>query len=116
MKILTVLPACDMQMEHLRSPQLRSEALLSLLKAERENIKNIPQANKNFTAVEMMTEMERNELRYELNYAIILLTDYQKTQSFSIAMPSEAYTKEFAEKLNSIKNSIEAIINKYQAE
>jgi hypothetical protein len=114
MKIQPVLNSCAIQMEHLQSKQLRSETLLSLLKGERENIKNIAQSNKNYTAAEMMTEMEKNELRYELNYAIILLTDYQKTQSFSIAMPSEAYTKQFADKLNAIKDIIEAIVNKDQ--
>jgi hypothetical protein len=51
-----------------------------------------------------------------LKYAIILLSDFQKTQSFSIAEPSNAYSKEFADKLNSIKVSIEAIINKYQSD
>ena len=105
-----------MQMENQNSKQLRSETLLSLLKVERENIKNINLVNKNFTAAEMMTDMDKNELRYELNYAIILLSDYQKTQSFSIAMPSNAYTREFADKLNTIKDSIETLINKYQTD
>jgi len=103
-------------MENQNSKQLRSETLLSLLKVERENIKNINLVNKNFTAAEMMTDMDKNELRYELNYAIILLSDYQKTQSFSIAMPSNAYTREFADKLNTIKDSIETLINKYQTD
>ena len=114
MKILPVLKSCELQMENQRSKQLRSETLLSLLKAERENIKNTTLADRNFTAAEFMTDMDKNELRYELNYAIILLSDYQKTQSFRIAMPSKAYTKEFADKLNSIKDSVDAIINKYQ--
>ena len=116
MKIQPVLNSCEMQMENQNSKQLRSETLLSLLKVERENIKNINLVNKNFTATEMMTDMDKNELRYELNYAIILLSDYQKTQSFSIAMPSNAYTREFADKLNTIKNSIETLINKYQTD
>jgi hypothetical protein len=116
MKIQPVLNSCEMQMENQNSKQLRSETLLSLLKVERENIKNINLVNKNFTAAEMMTDMDKNELRYELNYAIILLSDYQKTQSFSIAMPSNAYTREFADKLNTIKDSIETLINKYQTD
>jgi len=116
MKIQPVLDSCEMQMENLNSKLLRSETLLSLLKVERENIKNINLVNKNFTAAEMMTDMDKNELRYELNYAIILLSDYQKTQSFSIAMPSNAYTREFADKLNTIKDSIETLINKYQTD
>ena len=116
MKIQPVLNSCEMQMENQNSKQLRSETLLTLLKVERENIKNINLVNKNFTAAEMMTDMDKNELRYELNYAIILLSDYQKTQSFSIAMPSNAYTREFADKLNTIKDSIETLINKYQTD
>ena len=116
MKIQPVLNSCEKQMENQNSKQLRSETLLSLLKVERENIKNINLVNKNFTAAEMMTDMDKNELRYELNYAIILLSDYQKTQSFSIAMPSNAYTREFADKLNTIKDSIETLINKYQTD
>ena len=116
MKIQPVLNSCEMQMENQNSKQLRSETLLSLLKVERENIKNINLVNKNFTAAEMMTDMDKNELRYELNYAIILLSDYQKTQSFSIAMPSNAYTREFADKLNTIKDSIETLINKDQTD
>jgi hypothetical protein len=60
--------------------------------------------------------MDKNELRHELNYAIILLSDYQKSKSLSIALPSNAYSKDFADKLNSIKDSIEAIINKYNTD
>lgn len=116
MKIQPVLNSCETQMEHLLSKQLRSETLLALLKTERENNKNPNLVNKNYTAVEMMTDMDKNELRYELNYAIILLSDYQKTQSLSIAAPSNAYTQEFADKLNSIKEGIEKIINKFQTE
>jgi hypothetical protein len=116
MKIQPVLNSCETQMDHLLSKQLRSETLLALLKAERENSKNTDLANKNYTAAEMMTDMDKNELRYELNYAIILLSDYQKTQSLSIAMPSNAYTREFADKLNSIKDGIETILNKFQTE
>jgi len=116
MKIQPVLNSCETQMEHLRSKQLRSETLLALLKTERENNKNPNLENKNYTAAQMMTDMDKNELRYELNYAIILLSDYQKTQSLSIAAPSNAYTQEFADKLNSIKEGIEKIINKFQTE
>jgi hypothetical protein len=93
MKIQPVLDSCEMQMEHHRSTQLRSENLLSLLKVERENIKNNNLLNKNFTAVEMSSDMDKNELRHELNYAIILLSDYQKSQSLSIALPSNAYSR-----------------------
>ena len=116
MKIQPVLDSCEMQMENLNSKLLRSETLLSLLKIERENIKNINLVNKNFTAAEMMTDMDKNELRYELNYAIILLSDFQKTQSFSVAVQSNAYTREFADKLNSIKDSVETLVNKYQTD
>jgi hypothetical protein len=116
MKMQPVLNSCETQMDHLLSKQLRSETLLALLKAERENNKNNNLVNKNYTAVEMMTDMDKNELRYELNYAIILLSDYQKTQSLSIAMPSNAYTKEFADKLNTIKEGIETILNKFQTD
>jgi hypothetical protein len=116
MKIQPVLDSCEMQMEHHRSPQLRSENLLSLLKIERENNKNNNLLNKNFTAVEMSSDMDKNELRHELNYAIILLSDYQKSQSLSIALPSNAYSKDFADKLNAIKDSIETIINKYNTD
>jgi DNA-dependent RNA polymerase auxiliary subunit epsilon len=116
MKIQPVLNSCEIQMDNLLSKQLRSETLLALLKAARENNKNTNLEKKNYYAVEMMTDMDKNELRYELNYAIILLSDYQKTQSLSIAMPSNAYTQEFADKLNSIKEGIETIINKFQAD
>ena len=116
MKIQPVLNSCEIQMDNLLSKQLRSETLLALLKAARENNKNTNLEKKNYSAVEMMTDMDKNELRYELNYAIILLSDYQKTQSLSIAMPSNAYTQEFADKLNSIKEGIETIINKFQAD
>jgi len=60
--------------------------------------------------------LDKNEPRYEVTNAIILLSDYQKTQSLSIAMPSNAYTREFADKLNSIKAGIEAILNKCRTE
>lgn len=115
MKIQPVLDSCEMLIEKQRSQQLRSEALLSLLKAERENLKNGNLVNKNFTATELEKDMDKNELRYELNYAIILLSDYQKTKSLSIAQPSNAFSKEFADKLNSIKDSIEKIICKYES-
>jgi len=113
MKIQLVFDSCEILMEHQRSHQLRSEALLSLLIAERENVKNGNLANKNFTAIELGNDMDKNELRYELNYAIILLSDYQKTKSLSIALPSSAFSKEFADKLNSIKDRIDKIISKY---
>jgi hypothetical protein len=113
MKILPVLDSCEMRMEHQRSQQLRSETLLSLLITERENYKISYLANKNFTAIELGNDMDKNELRYELNYAIILLTDYQKTKTLSIALPSNAFSKDFSDKLNSIKDRIEAIIVKY---
>jgi hypothetical protein len=45
-----------------------------------------------------------------------LLSDYQKSKSLSIALPSNAYSKDFADKLNSIKDGIEAIINKYNTD
>jgi len=114
MKIQPVLDSCEVQMEHLQSPQLRSENLLSLLRIERENNKNIDLLNKNYTAAQMSSDMDKNELRHQLNYAIILLTDYQKTQTLSVAEPSSAYSKEFAARLNSIKDGIDSIINKYQ--
>jgi len=114
MKIQGILSFCEQKIEHIHSPQLRASELVSLLKAERENIKNPNLHNRNFTAAELTTDIDTNEVRYELNYAIILLTDYPLTQSFSIAQPSNAYTKEFAGKLNSIKDSVEIIVNKYQ--
>jgi hypothetical protein len=116
MKIQPVLSSCEMQMTHIQSPQLRSETLLEMLKAERENAKNNTLNTKTFTSVELSNDMDKNELMYQLNYAIILLTDYQKTQSFSIALPSKAYSKEFADKLNSIKDGIETLVNKLQTE
>ena len=116
MKIQPLLDSCEMLMEHQRSQLVRSETLHSLLIAERENYKNGNLANKNFTAIELGNDMDKNELRYELNYAIILLSDYQKTKTLSIALPSKAFSKEFADKLNSIKDSIEAIIDKHQAD
>lgn len=116
MKIQPVLSSCEMQMAHIKSPKLRSETLLELLKVERENAKNNTLNNKTFTSVELSNDMDKNELMYQLNYAIILLSDFQKTQSFSIALPSKAYSKEFADKLNSIKDSIETVVNKHPAE
>jgi hypothetical protein len=114
MKIQEILNSCEKQIEHQHSQQLRSETLLSLLKGERDNKKNIILTNRTFTAIEMINDMDNNDLIYELNYAIILLSDYQKSQSFSIALPSNAFSKDFADKLNSIKDSIETIINKFQ--
>lgn len=114
MKIQEILSSCEKQIEHQRSQQLRATDLLSLLKVARENNATGNPGNKSFTAAEMSDNMDKNEIMHELNYAIILLSDYQKTQLLSIARPSQAFTKEFADKLNSIKDSIEAIINKYQ--
>jgi hypothetical protein len=116
MKIQSVLDSGEMQMAHIRSSQSRSENLLSLLKVERENNKNTNLHNKNFTSVELTSDIDKNELRYELNYAIILLSDYQKSQSLSIALPSEAFSNDFADKLNAIKDSIFTIINKYETD
>lgn len=116
MKIQPVLEYCEAQIEQIHSPELRCENLLSLLKTERENIKNTDTINKNYTAAQMSSDMDKNELRHQLNYAIILLTDYQKTQSLSVALPSNAYSEEFAAKLNAIKDGVESILNKYQAD
>jgi hypothetical protein len=116
MKIQEILTSCEKQIEHQRSQQLRATELLSLLKVTRENYNKSNPAKKSFTAIEMSDNMDKNEIMHELNYAIILLSDYQKTQLLSIAKPSQAFTQEFADKLNSIKDSIEAILNKYQTD
>ncbi len=116
MKIQGILARCEQQIEKQHTTQLRAAELLYLLKAERESIKNPDLHNRNFTSAELTKDIDTNEVRYQLNYAIILLSDYPLTQSFSIAKPSEAYSKEFADKLNSIKDSIEAIVNKYQSD
>lgn len=116
MKIREILDSCEKQIEHQRSQQSRAADLLSLLKDARENNKTSSPGKKSFTASEMSDNMDKNEIMHELNYAIILLSDYQKTQSLNIAKPSQAFSREFADKLNSIKDSIEAILNKYQAD
>ena len=105
-----------MQIEHLRSQHLRTDALLSLLKVAKANIGNINLVNAASSTIGMLNEMDKSELIPELDFAIKLLSDFLTSNSYSIVIPSNEYSRDYADRFNSIKDKMVEIINRYETD
>ncbi|HEY5592802.1 MAG TPA: hypothetical protein VIK55_17515 [Paludibacter sp.] len=105
----------EINIEHQKSPILRAETLLDLLRIEQANLNNIDLLRSTLQGLnEMLSAMNKVELLSEINSAILILTHYMESGSFSlIALPRNNIDKMDADCFKRLNERLEGIVDKF---
>jgi hypothetical protein len=111
-RIDKLLNESNHKMQHLETPTLRADTLLSLVRAERLNRKdpNLIQAAK-MGLVKMLDGMNDTEYIQELEYVIEVLKNYMTNNSLDYPLPINKFSKGLTDKFLIIREKIDDIIN-----
>lgn len=95
-----------------KSPRLRAEVLLDILKIEQDNLKNIDPLNSGQDLQKMLIEMNKSKLKDDIDLAINLLSNYMQNDTITLKVVSinEAEIKRF----NRLKEDLMTIINRHE--
>lgn len=100
-----LLESCNSKLEHLKTPFLRADALLSLLRIE-----SINNQQKLFTSTRNVTEMldlmDNFDFVADLDFSIALLESYLKTNEFYIVIPKNTFSKDLADRQMAVREII----------
>jgi len=114
-KLLTEI---ENKLEHLKTPRLRADSALSLLRVEQANMKNIDLLKGALQGLkEMFGEMDKFEQLSEIDIAITILSHYLEANSFSlIAIPCSNIDKITVDLFEELNRRLEEIVTKFDNE
>jgi len=107
--LLTVL---NSKIQHLITPTLRAESLVSLLNIEKENYSKVDlqEATKQGT-IEMLDAMNKHEIKSDFDFCIYFLRHFIETGNFDVLFAERPKSHTEKEKLQELKEKIESIVN-----
>ncbi|MBN1971554.1 MAG: hypothetical protein JW870_19475 [Candidatus Delongbacteria bacterium] len=113
--IETKLNEIENRIEHLKTPALRAESMISLLNIEQVNSANIDLIKGAQAGLkEMFSEIEKVELSKDINNSISILNQYLNTNSFDLFIVPGTKTNEGEiKKFEYLNERIEQIVMKY---